>query len=360
MKIILSLVLILNGLNVLSAVPDSTITRLQKIYPERSREALLDVIEHSKSTFELWRAFPAYSYEMIERKFSNIITQATGLCAGDAHAENFGFIYSEAKKKTVFTINDLDDSAPCKLESDLLRLLAGNLFLVQDQTVEQLKSYVNGLKGEATNSEPIRELEAESLRKGAELSKKFKKLYDEGCSGDYFELSESELNLIKNHVEKSKRKFLRACSKLKESGGSAGLRRYVVFFEKLNTIGAFELKPLVTPAPLYITSMSKDERAKIYESAVSILFGEEFLNLYRPVVLKSELFLERPLIAGNVDIKLEDFNEGKLKKLLLLELHVLGLIHRKSKLSSDSIDSAKLQQLAQELHQSFKKEFGIP
>lgn len=344
---------------VFGVVPDSTIDRLQKIYPDRTRQSLIEVIQNTKTTFELWRSFPAYFYEMIERKFSKQISLKNGFCTGDAHSENFGFLFSVESGKTLFTINDLDDSAPCKLEADLLRLLAGNLFLT-DQTSEQVKYYLKGLSGEEPNFEVIKDLQLESVQKGQQLSKKFKKLYESNCSGDFSEVSEFEINFLKSYFEKTKRKFIKACSRIKESGGSAGLKRYVVFHEKSNGVFVVELKPIVTPAPLFGTSLSKEQRASIYQTAVEFFLGEGYLNSYHTLILNNELFLERPLVAGNIDIELKEFSGEKLKRLLELELHVLGLFHRKSKPSAESIDSAKLIQLAQEMNQLFKKEFGIP
>jgi hypothetical protein len=352
-------VLILYSFSLFASIPESTIDRLQKIYPDRDRQSLYDVIKNSKDPFQLWRAFPAYTYELMNRKFSGRILEKEGFCAGDAHAENFGFLYSSAINKTIFTINDLDDSANCRLEVDLLRLLAGNLFLTNNID-EQINSYLAGVRGESLNLELVKDLEQESVKKGSQLSKKYKQLLESGCTGEFSELNEPEISLIKSYMEKTSRKFLRACARVKENGGSAGLRRFIVFYDNEGKTSAIELKPLVSPAPLYNFSISRNERASIFKAAVELILGISYLNSYKPIVLNNQLFQERPRIAGNIGIEIKDFSNEKLKNILQLELHVLGLIHRKSNLDPATIDRVKVGQLAQELQHLFKKEFGIP
>src|SRR3989338_1838749 len=128
MKVFLSFLILLSSAcaterKVSSIIPTETVKRLKKLYPAQTEAFILERLHNATSAFAKWRSFPPYYYELITRlkksRASKMISRP-GLCAGDPHLENFGFIYSD---QPLFTLNDLDDVSLCSLDADIIRLL---------------------------------------------------------------------------------------------------------------------------------------------------------------------------------------------------------------------------------------------
>ncbi len=169
-------------------------------------------------------------------------------------------------------MNDLDDVTECSLDMDLMRLFIGQKILRPELKADTfLTSYKNGLGGKACPvPDFIKTLKADSLKKGRALSKKNKALLDSmTCTGEYAPLTESERLMLeefiqgenltascqkhavlKSDVQDMAKKFsgpesqeiAHACSRIKDSGGSAGGKRFVIFRKStLGVVDAFEL-----------------------------------------------------------------------------------------------------------------------
>ncbi len=353
-------------------VPVETIQRLQKIYPNQSKEFIDLRLSNAQTLFEKWRSFPPYFYDLVKRtKISSSISKRQGLCTGDPHVENFGFL--PLKKESVhFGINDLDDATDCFLDLDLIRLyLAHKFYGVQFQGESFYKSYQTGLSG-AQCSEPkyIKSLGKDAIKKGRGVSKKALKMLEEkSCSGEFSFISTEDQNQIVSILEKSSPmsshknwKLLHSCARIKSHGGSAGEKRFVLFMQDLKgDLHHLELKPLVTPAPDVGRQMSLTQRKDIFTKSVSLFYGEDLLNEYFTVIFQNKLYQRRPLWAGVQEVSRDDLAElptEEKQEVLNYEACILGGLHRLSSSTAPGLSSAQMEAISSSLENQFSQEMG--
>jgi hypothetical protein len=353
-------------------VPAETIQRLQKIYPNQTKEFIELRLSNAQSVFEKWRSFPPYFYDLVKRtKISSSISKRQGFCTGDPHVENFGFL--PLKKESVhFGINDLDDATDCLLDLDLIRLyLAHKFYGVQFQGESFYKSYQTGLSGTQC-SEPkyIKELAKDAIKKGRGVSKKALKMLEEkSCSGEFSFLSIEDQYQIVSILEKASPlsgqknwKLLHSCSRMKSHGGSAGEKRFVLFMQDLKgDIHHLELKPLVTPAPDVGRQMNLTQRKDIFTKSVSLFYGEELLNEYFTVIFQNKLYQRRPLWAGVQEVSRDDLAElptEEKQEVLNYEACILGGLHRLSSSTPLGLSAAQIEAFSSTLEHQFRQEMG--
>jgi hypothetical protein len=371
-------------------IPDATLNRLKKLYPDQSEAFLKERLKNAPLAFNKWRSFPPYYYEMLDRNPEiKKLAGRSGLCAGDAHIENFGFIHGTPPQ---FTINDLDDVTPCDLNRDLMRLFIGHRLIKPDLKADTfLNHYQNGFKGlNCPVPSFIQKLAGDSEKKGRSLSKKNKALLDsKSCTGEYAPLSLEEQNMLEafNNAENGDKacllspvlsedlkklalqisqsdpkQIIHACSRVKESGGSAGGKRFVIFRKSTTgVVDAFELKPLLRPAPNYNTAPKPEVRARIYEAAVKTYLGVDQAEHYYPVTLNKVLYQRRPLWGGNEEVKEDDLNKAgpsEKEAVMLFETCRLGALHARTKPGVLSVSAPEWERLATNLEKQFKSEFG--
>jgi hypothetical protein len=342
-----SLIILLFFISLVHAgrVPTSTVSsegleRLKLLYPQQSEAFILERIKNASTSFLRWRAFPPYFYQLLQRHPALLprgFNERRGFCAGDAHFENFGFMYFGT---THFSINDLDDGVNCSLNQDMLRLHAGHRLMgVNFTTEEWLAEYKAGLAGvQRALPARLKELEIESLKKKTEMKKSHQKiLLDRSCTGELAPLSANEKKIISEFLESEGKKLSFGCSLTKKTGGSAGNTRYLIYYPLAQGVELIELKPLVTPAPLTTTALHSRERAKIYQQAVTIFFGMNYNVIYYPVMMGGVLYQRRPVWGGNTEVKESGLTSQELKEILLYQARTLGFIHRSSN-KSQSVD----------------------
>lgn len=372
-------------------VPEATFNRLQKLYPDQSLEFIQERIKNAPSAFNKWRSFPPYYYEMIKRSVNDSKFNARpGLCAGDAHLENFGFIANG--KTPIFTINDMDDITSCSLNADLMRLFIAQRLIHKELKAEAfLTHYQNGLKGlECPQPTFIKKLSEDSIKKGRGISKKNKAMLDaKTCTGDFSDLGEeerlmleafvkgenvitcSQSNILNPELKKLAQgvvnvelpQILHACSRSKTSGGSAGGKRFLIFRKSdSGVIDAFELKQLAKPAPDFDLTITNEVREQKYKEAVRTYLGPEMNQHYYPVTLNNILYQRRPVWAGDESVKevdIENFELFSQKDLVMLyETCKLGALHSKSNSEPFDISPAEWEKTSQSIEGQFRSEFG--
>lgn len=311
---------------------EQTFKRLKNLYPDQSDAFIQQRYKNAPDAFQKWRSFPPYYYELLNRMASHLgssFTQRPGLCAGDPHLENFGFIYL---KKTLFTINDLDDATPCSLNADAMRLFIGHRLVTNFSSHDWLEEYKKGLSGQ---SKPlpayIKRLETESLKKKRQMPKNLMRVVESrSCLNDMLPVTPNEEVMLKEMLTREEKKYVFACSRNKASGGSAGHKRYIVFHEQFEKLEAFEVKPLTTPAPMYQRSLPHKERMAIFKEAVDILFSPKHHSAWYPVRLQKKLYQRRPVWTGNTEIKQRDMSPSDLNEVILHQARTLGILHGKS------------------------------
>lgn len=369
-------------------VPQATLDRLQKLYPDQSLEFIKERIKNAPTPFNKWRSFPPYYYELINRSVSSReLKNRKGMCAGDPHLENFGFIANG--DSPIFTINDLDDVTSCSLNADLMRLYIGQRLISPNLKADAfLAQYNSGLNGaNCARPEYIHKLAKDAIKKGQGLSKKNKAMLEaKTCTGDYQVLTDAEKNMLdafvkaengdqsclksdvlspdlrklaKSVVNQDPKEIMHACSRIKESGGSAGGKRFLVFRKSsAGVVDAFELKPLVKSAPDYEGSFSQSTRAIQFKKAVETYFSPELKSHYYPVVLNKVLYQRRPVWSGNEEIKADDMDAAQTEAVMMYETCVLGSLHARSKPAAFTAHPGEWEKQALEIEVQFKKEFG--
>jgi hypothetical protein len=368
-------------------VPDATMARLQRLYPDQSVEFLTERLKNAPNAFDKWRSFPPYYYELIQRSVKNEDLKARrGMCAGDPHLENFGFISGLAEP--IFTINDLDDVTACSLNADLMRLFIAQRLINPSITSDKfLANYGTGLNGsECVQPKFIKKLAKDAVKKGKDLSKKNKAMLEaKTCSGDYQELTSEEKKMLESFVKAENgdksclssdvlspelrslaksvvnadpKEIIHACSRIKQSGGSAGGKRFLVFRQSAaGVVDAFELKPLVKSASDYHIKVSAQNRKAQFEKAVETYLSPELKAHYYPVTLNKVLYQRRPVWGGNEEVKAEDIAAEDQEGVMLFETCTLGKLHSKSKAGPLALDAKAWQSLAESIEQQFKAEF---
>lgn len=343
-----------------ATVPQETINRLKGLYPDQSEGFIIERIQNTKSAFEKWRAFPPYFYELVYRSrgfLGGAFDTRQGLCAGDPHIENFGYVFLG---KPFFSLNDLDDVSPCSLNTDAMRLFIGHRLITPVKAAEWLVEYKAGLSGLNTPApESLEKLEKESAKKKTELSKKYRKLVESmSCSGEFAPATKEETQVIVDYLKTEGKELKLLCTRTKDTGGSAGNKRFVIFYPISSGIDAFELKPLATPAPVAPRILPLNEREHIYRMAVGTYLGANFANTYYPVVLGRQIFQRRPLWGGNVGITEADLTAGDLKEVALYQARTLGKYHRITTKLSFMYSNEEWEKFAVELEKKWRQEFA--
>lgn len=345
-------------------IQPETLARLKKLYPDQSENFIIERFKNADSPLMKWRSFPPYYYELYDRlntqfkskKFSSI----KGLCAGDAHLENFGFLYLPEKNSTLFGLNDLDDVSACHLLSDTLRLLVGQKIIDPSVSVtEWHQAYIDGLKGAKRSlPESLKKLEKKSLKNGVELSKKNKKLFEEKkCEGEYSPLTVKEKQTLDSYLQGLGHKYVFACMRTKDSGGSAGLSRFV--FQAVDGRGqlqTLELKPLSRPAPFY--NQAAPTRLSFLQSGIEKFWGLEYRTHYFAVLLNGVPYLRRPLWNGNEGVALDDLDSLGVREVGLYEAYTLGTLHAKSRTNLSSLKSDELEKMSSLIETRWREEMS--
>jgi len=330
------------------------LTTFQHLYPQLNNEQIEKKIAAASSPFQFYRSFiPLFYFYLAEDASLNVSLTKwqdhRGWCVGDAHIENFGIIYF-AGEEARFTVNDLDDGAPCPLMLDYLRFLTGVLLFDDDFDLERVhRMYVSTLEGEEVKlSTPVQGLLDKSNDRATEIKKK------QLVSKSRLQRESGSLDLSKKFKDEvvSKLKFfletdlqlLDSYRYVRDRGGSFGGERIRVLVELKNAQGSegealqvFEIKEMkFLPGVFPVQTASEkvlSTQARI-EKSMGLLFGKNSRKtLHGYAQMDGRDFLIRPLWSGNQGISPEDFSDDDLEKVIRDQAETLGAFHR---LSSDS------------------------
>lgn len=348
---------------------------LGRFYPSQTREELEARVTEAKKdgAFGVWRSFPPYFYHLTGLNPSPVIGARKGLCAGDAHIENFGFFplsNNELESKTTFSVNDLDDATECPLDLDLLRLAIGNRLAGGTLSSEALlSSYQRGLKGEKCEmSKYLLKRQKKSLEGGKLVEKDFVQNGVPFCpTPDYQVANQDELAELKlHHGDRDGSTFLGGCTRSKVTGGSAGEKRFVILYQNADkTYGVYELKPLVRSAYEIalepFRELDPTAREELFLRSLNLFFGPEAFQFYRPVQFAGRLYQARPRWEGNKGVKLSDLeDQAERNKVMSFEACTLGSLHTKSALEKDiTIDVLAWDEYARLIEGKFKADFSL-
>ncbi|MBC7714051.1 MAG: DUF2252 family protein [Rhizobacter sp.] len=322
---------------------------------EDLEENLVDVSYHfdqtkldaSADSFHFLRSFVDYYYDLIPAnlKSLHLATEAarfSGWCAGDAHPENFGTLIQE-NGNIIFSINDMDDSGPCPVAWDFLRLaVSSKLYMPKLNISSLVSSYQKGLSGEVVSA-PLeiqnllsagkksgeavnpKDLDGERLKRKKEMNE---------VSGEVRNVIVSDLQKLfsSKDFEIEAIKVIDIVSTSKIGGGSGGLLRYEILCSRANgNLVHLELKELTTPGMAIVATEKIPEQSLRIMKTAKIEQGADVSHFYNVFVVNGKTMLLRPKFYGDIGVNLaSDLSGNSETDLIIYEAYILGSIHSKT------------------------------
>ncbi len=303
-------------------------------------------LEASQDAFHFTRSFVDYYYDVIAGntetlKIARELSQYSGWCVGDAHAENFGILLQN-DGKSFFTMNDMDDFGPCPLAYDFLRLLVSTRLYMPKADIEKLRSaYLTGLSGDMISApDTIISMAKNGEKLGTNVDpkaldgNKFKR--KNGMNEVSPEIRQKIIDdltpvFAKKSFTGEDLKIVDVVATSKVGGGSGGLLRYEVLAQGNKKFVHLELKELTTPAVAAVATSSIPEQNARMMKALSIEQGTNYSHYYNVFTIGGKTMLLRPKFAGNLGVSLSDFdNKDGALNTIAYEAFILGRIHASS------------------------------
>lgn len=298
-------------------------------------------VNASEDSFHFLRAFVDYYFGVIAKNTNSLhiakkVGAFSGWCVGDAHAENFGILIQD-DNSTIFTMNDMDDSGPCPVAYDLLRILVSSrLYISSISSQEIINSYIDGLKGKsATIPDVIKSMDKDAMKAGMQIAAK-------KLQGNTFKrkntMEEVSTNLkvqitslLQTYYKSETLRVLDMVATSKIGGGSGGLQRYEVLITNIhNQLIHLELKELVTPSIASVATAPIPEQATRINKTLAITQGDKSSHYYNVFNIQGKNMLLRPKFSGNQGVTLADSNNKDNKEIINFEAYILGRIHANS------------------------------
>ncbi|MBS1969795.1 MAG: DUF2252 family protein [Bdellovibrionales bacterium] len=294
-------------------------------------------VENSKNSFHFVRSFVDYFYLILKANQDELyitknFSKFAGLCVGDAHAENFGFLVQQ-NGASKFTVNDFDDFGPCPVAYDLYRFMMSST--LYDSTLDVgrvFDMYMKGLMGEQVAPPPvIQNMLATSQSRGDSISPK--KLTGSNLVRD--DLTSEVTPQVREAVRVAllgfapSSRILDIVKTMKEGGGSAGMVRYQVLANIGGQVRYLEFKEQ-TQASVYpvATAPLLDAKSKIF-TAIRMEQGSQASKLYGYAQVLGADMLIRPIFWGSVGVSLGSSQDDDFDA-IYFEAYTLGQIHRQS------------------------------
>ncbi|MBS2023755.1 MAG: DUF2252 family protein [Deltaproteobacteria bacterium] len=255
---------------------------------------------------------------------------AEGLCVGDAHPANFGFLLLGGK--TRFGYNDLDDSGDCPVAWDALRyFIALKLATGDDGLVKDIvERYVDVVKDASRASGVPKNLEPD-------WGKVAKKGLDEASKGDKIVGAEvtaatagersAIVAALKGDARTKNLTVLDVAAIARESGGSGGLARFWVLAQAGQARTLLELKEATRPGVewgRHTKSLSAGQRLGTLKAA---FWGAEYPNDWYGLTIGKTNFLVRDRLQKK-SLDVIELGKKDQKDVLQAQASELARIHR--------------------------------
>ncbi|MBP9681234.1 MAG: DUF2252 family protein [Bacteriovorax sp.] len=298
-------------------------------------------IESTQDSFLFLRSFVDYYYYLIAGNpqafnLTEKMGVITGWCVGDAHPENFGILLLE-NRQAIFTMNDMDDSGPCPVAHDLLRLLVSSrLYSPHIDSTKLISSYKAGLNGKKTLlPDVIKSMTKSSLDAGVEIPGndiKKGKLKRKKSMSEVDTITQSQIHLLLTSEFKDEGlAVLDIVATQKTAGGSAGLKRYEILITNTKKqLIKLELKELTIPSIAPIATTIIPDQISRMKKSLQITQGSSFSHYYRVFSINGKSMLLRPKFGGNIGVSLKDSNMADNELIIEFEAYILGRLHANS------------------------------
>jgi len=285
------------------------------------------------------RAFPAayhkdFAANLRPRGLAKI-PAGSGVCFGDAHPDNFGFLRFD--DVTLYAYNDLDDSGRCRVAVDALRFVTAVRLTFDRSMVEAAtKRYVKVLSGETSEAD-ARDDVARLLGEHAPRfeSRREEKL-GELTTGDALVLGDGVVPVgaaTRTAVEGAVTGALPGTRVLdvaeveRDGGGSAGLARYWALVTRGSSRTVLELKETTTPGVDHGLDALPTTGATRLTSLEKALWGVTPKRDYLPVKTLGKSFLLRDRMAM-APLDLGDLKGKELERVVEAQAGMIALLHK--------------------------------
>lgn len=321
----------------------SCLSLLKGLYTHQSSknvEKVAGLVSNDPHMF--YRSFPPYYYTLISRlnwqKAFGEFSDVQSVILGDAHMENFGLKFVDGKLR--FIPNDFDDLTKAPLALDLVRLIVSAKLAGAKVNKELLgnfiENYAQGLSGDIhTYSKYVDDLVEKSNSRSM-----FKDDYVDLANQRFLTRKEPNQSIKAHELAKWSQKLENLGTikdsylYLKDTGGSAGMKRFQFLMEINGELRWMEAKEWTIP--------SYNSALEITPPQMSSRF--EWLNEFESPELAHQLL---DFDGSKYLIRTEDYREvgvgvGKLDKdeladVLLDEAFSLGDFHRQYLSNPDEV-----------------------
>jgi hypothetical protein len=317
---------------------------MQGLYPNQSKEFLEKRVAANKDFHSFYRAFAPLFYDVIKndkdisRTFKPV-SKFSSAMGGDVHVENFGFVTS-ATGNAKLALNDVDDVTYGPIYLDVIRhYISGKIVTDDVHWKNYISAYQAGLKDEEHEySDYIK-------RNKQNASLEIKKILDEYISKDLpqrFSKFKRPMYLIdeatKTNIAISlnelfpKIKIEDQYLRIKEDGGSAGVRRYEILAQ---------LSPGEDPVWLDIKAMTTSSYDKIYISTEptndkrmslikNYIYEKSIGNNIVTTKISGKDYYIRYMNQFCLGVSIEDIPANELSDAIIDEAYALGQTHARN------------------------------
>lgn len=299
-------------------------------------------LDAAADAFHFLRSYVDYFYLLTQLNQASLpvitsLQNVPGWCVGDAHPENFGMLIQQ-DGKSIFTMNDMDDSGPCPVGLDLIRLMVSSRLYNSDTKIDKIMdAYLKGLQGQSRDiPSAIADMARKSQKKGTAPSSK--KVVDNKLVRDdnMKEVTAQEVTQIKSALGvlrgalPPQTKVLDIVSTAKVGGGSGGLLRYEILLDNSGTLLHLEMKEEVTPSIYPVAVGQIPGTAQRIATTIRMDQSANPSAFYTVVTINGRDMLVRPRFDGNVGVDLSKQGDSDNQDIIRTEAYALGAIHARS------------------------------
>lgn len=311
---------------------------LLTLYPGQTPAAMELRLRTLKNGEDFFRSFGPYFHasvrsDVLSRPPFSAFAGVGSWCAGDPHPENFGALL-DPNGRPYFLLNDLDDTGPCPVVADLLRLLTGwSLSRGEvDGTGPLVRAYFAGFRGEpAAMPAPITDF----LRAAGQSGLRPKSSWIDARTGllkDKKESRRAEPSIQGELVQTAARLFagfrvVDLRERVKFDGGSGGQARYLVLLDRNGARVLVEFKEFARPST-FVYGLAAPEATRRIAIGWTWAQAPVLSSWNSFATVGGKLFFTRPLWDGNLNLSVKDFSGEAQRAIGLYEAWLLGGLHR--------------------------------
>ncbi len=342
------------GLSRSPASPDLNCKEMiQNFYPNQSAEFIEKRLDANKDLHSFYRAFaPVFYKQVAAPEFAALyapLKNYRGTIAGDLHIENFGFVIDD-KGRAFFTLNDFDDATDGLLYPDIIRhFISGKMVDKNLEWKNYFEAYAKGLRGEDHQNsfyvqkglEDVSIITEKTLKKFVGESVPFKFIKKKTPSRP---TSADELNALTKSLKEKYHKIeiFDHYVRIKEDGGSAGLKRFQVLarLKPQDKVQWLDIKESTESGYDKVYSVAAVPFEKRVEAFKNQIYDNRLNKSIETMTIQGRTYSVRHVDQFTSGLKLEDIPEDDYIDIIMDEAYAVGRMHRLS-LGDQALDYVK-------------------